>query len=184
MRRWPLPTSRPRESASGRAARPGGAREPDLFTRTDGTAIQRGAPAVPLSRVTGDRYAAQWPIQAFRKHAISYQPSELNRSQLYAAFEPLLNSGRVELLDHPKLIQQLIGLVRKGDKIDHASGEHDDHSNAAAGVLGLVATRPKKGVRAVNFISGQEVFSEDEVLLRREAAQRGMSVDTLRHLRA
>ncbi len=85
-----------------------------------------------LRSVTGDRYAAQWPVQAFAKYGITYQPAELNRSQIYAAFEPLLNSGRVELLDHPKLMQQFIGLVRKGEKIDHASGEHDDHSNAAA----------------------------------------------------
>lgn len=85
--------------------------------------------------VTGDRYAAQWPIKAFEKHGITYRPAALNRSQLYAALEPLLNSGQVELLDHPKLFSQLIGLVRKGEKIDHASGEHDDWSNAAAGAL-------------------------------------------------
>src|SRR5215831_5305785 len=89
--------------------------------------------AYGCSIVTGDRYAAQWPIQAFAKYGIHYQPAELNRSQLYAAFEPLLNSGRVELLDHPKLLQQLIGLVRKGEKIDHASGDHDDHANSVAG---------------------------------------------------
>lgn len=85
--------------------------------------------------VTGDRYAAQWPIKAFEKHGITYRPAALNRSQLYAALEPLLNSGQVELLDHPKLFSQLIGLVRKGEKIDHAPGEHDDHSNASAGAL-------------------------------------------------
>lgn len=137
-----------------------------------------------LSRVVGDRYAGEWPREAFRKHGVRYEPAELNRSQLYAAFEPLLNSGRVELLDHPKLIQQLIGLVRKGDKIDHATGEHDDYSNATAGVLGLVAARPKMGARMVNFLSGEEMFSEEERLLRREAARSGMSADTLRRLRA
>jgi Phage Terminase len=97
-----------------------------------------------LSRVTGDRYAAQWPVEAFRKHGITYQPAELNRSQIYAAFEPLLNSGRVELLDHPKLLQQFIGLVRKGEKIDHSSGEHDDHSNAAALACVLAAASPQQ----------------------------------------
>lgn len=90
--------------------------------------------------VQGDRYAAMWPILAFEKHGITYRPAELNRSQLYAGFEPLLNSGRVELLDHPKLTQQLIGLVRKGEKIDHASGEHDDHSNSVAGACVLAAS--------------------------------------------
>jgi len=85
--------------------------------------------------VTGDRYAAQWPIQAFDKYGITYKPADLNRSQLYAAFEPLLNSGSVELLDHPKLLQQLIGLIRKGEKIDHPPQDHDDHANAAAGAI-------------------------------------------------
>lgn len=89
--------------------------------------------------VTGDRYAAQWPVQAFAKHGILYRPAEQNRSQLYASLEPLLNSGQVALLDSPKLMQQLIGLVRKGEKIDHASGEHDDHCNSAAGALTLCA---------------------------------------------
>lgn len=91
-----------------------------------------------ISSVQGDRYAAQWPVLAFEKHGITYRPAELNRSQLYSALEPLLNSGQVELLDHPKLLAQLVGLVRKGEKIDHTSGEHDDHSNAAAGALVLV----------------------------------------------
>jgi hypothetical protein len=91
-----------------------------------------------LTTVTGDAYAAMWPVKAFEKNGILYRPSELNRSQIYGAFEPLLNSGRVELLDHPKLMQQLIGLVRKGEKIDHESGEHDDWSNAACGAITLV----------------------------------------------
>ena len=87
--------------------------------------------------VTGDRYAAQWPVLAFQKHGITYRPSDLTRSQLYSAFEPLLKSGRAELLDHPKVLQQLIGQVRKGERIDHQSGEHDDHANACAGAIVL-----------------------------------------------
>lgn len=89
--------------------------------------------------VHGDKYAAQWPVLAFQKLGITYRQAQQNRSELYAALEPLLNSGQVELLDNPKLFQQLIGLVRKGEKIDHASGDHDDHSNAAAGALVLMA---------------------------------------------
>lgn len=88
--------------------------------------------------VTGDNYAKEWPQEAFRKHGITYQASERNRSELYAHLEPLINAGEVELLDIPKLTQQLIGLVRKGEKIDHPSGEHDDYANAAAGAMTLV----------------------------------------------
>lgn len=92
------------------------------------------------AHVTGDRYAGEWPRQAFEQCGITYRPAELNRSQLYSALEPLLNSGQVELLDHATLLAQLIGLVRKGEKIDHVGGEHDDHSNASAGALVLAQT--------------------------------------------
>ena len=107
--------------------------------------------AYGCSTVTGDRYAAQWPVQAFLKHGITYRPADLNRSQLYAAFEPLLNSGRVELLDHPKLVQHFLGLVRKGEKIDHAPGEHDDHCNAAAGALVLAASQASQQAVMVSY---------------------------------
>jgi hypothetical protein len=66
--------------------------------------------------------------------------AEKTRTDFYAALEPKLNSGAVELLDQPELLSQLIGLVRKGEKIDHVGGEHDDFSNAVAGVVGLLAT--------------------------------------------
>jgi hypothetical protein len=42
------------------------------------------------------------------------------------------------LLDVPILEQQLLGLMWKGGRITHQTGEHDDHANAVAGVLGLV----------------------------------------------
>jgi len=87
------------------------------------------------SRVTGDRYAGQWPVQAFNKAGISYEVSTRNRSEIYACLEPLINGYQVALLDHPTMFAQIIGLIRKGEKIDHATGEHDDLANAAAGAL-------------------------------------------------
>jgi hypothetical protein len=53
---------------------------------------------------------------------------------------PLLNSGRVELLDHPRLIAQLCQLERRTarsgkDSIDHPRGAHDDCANAVAGTI-------------------------------------------------
>jgi hypothetical protein len=58
---------------------------------------------------------------------------------LYRDLLPLLNSGRVELLDHPRSVAQLCGLERRTarggrDSIDHAPGAHDDLANAVAGV--------------------------------------------------
>ena len=59
---------------------------------------------------------------------------------------PLLNSGRVELLDLPLLTAQLCGLERRTarggrDSIDHALGVHDDIANAVADVLVHVANK-------------------------------------------
>jgi len=89
-------------------------------------------------RVTGDRYAGEWPRQAFAKAGIQYELSDLTRSELYANLEPLINSGQIELVDHPKLLSQLIALIRRGEKIDHPQGEHDDHANAVAGAIAQV----------------------------------------------
>ena len=62
------------------------------------------------------------------------------KSDIYRDFLPLLNSGEVELLDHTKMINQLINLERRTarsgkDSIDHPPGGHDDLINSAAGVL-------------------------------------------------
>jgi hypothetical protein len=97
-----------------------------------------------LSRVVGDKYAAQWPVEAFRRHGIRYEHSERDRSECYIECIPLFTSGRARLLDHRKLINQFAGLERKTsglgrDRVDHARGAHDDLSNAVAGALALAA---------------------------------------------
>jgi hypothetical protein len=93
-----------------------------------------------VSRVTGDRYAGEWPREQFRKRGISYEAAVKAKSDLYRDLLPLINSRRCELLDHPKLITQFTGLERRiarggRDSIDHAPGAHDDVANACAGAL-------------------------------------------------
>jgi hypothetical protein len=93
-----------------------------------------------VSVVTGDRYAGEWPRERFQAHGITYQPAEMNRSELYLAFLPLLNSARVDLLDCPRMVSQFVGLERRTsragrDTVDHAPGAHDDIANAVAGAL-------------------------------------------------
>ena len=97
-----------------------------------------------VSTVTGDRYAGEWPRERFQAHGITYQPAEMNRSELYLAFLPLLNSARVDLLDSPRMVAQFVGLERRTsragrDTVDHAPGGHDDLANAVAGVLTVKA---------------------------------------------
>jgi hypothetical protein len=95
-----------------------------------------------ISRVHGDRYGGEWPREAFRKCGIEYRVANKVKSELYLGLLPLLNSGRVELLDHKRLVAQLCGLERRTsragkDSIDHVPGGHDDIANAVAGAAVL-----------------------------------------------
>ncbi len=85
--------------------------------------------------VIGDAYAGETFRQDFTENGIGYTLSSQSKSALYEALEPLINAQAVELLDEPKMLEQLLGLVVRGSKIDHMPGEHDDLCNAAAGVL-------------------------------------------------
>lgn len=100
-----------------------------------------------VSKVTGDRYAGEWPVEAFRRNRITYEPSELTKSDLYLEALPLLTSGAVELPDAPRLLSQLRALERRTsrngkDSVDHPPLGHDDLSNAAAGAIVLAGKRP------------------------------------------
>ncbi len=93
-----------------------------------------------IASVKGDRYAGEWPRERFREHGVEYFPAELVKNEIYVNFLPMLNSGRVELLDHPRLIGQLCGLERRTarggrDSIDPPPGAYDDVANAACGCL-------------------------------------------------
>ncbi len=98
--------------------------------------------------VTGDRYAGEWPREQFRKRGITYEPSARPKSELYHDALAMLNSGHVELLDHPRLIAQLGALERRTarggrDSIDHAPGGHDDLANVVCGVAVAVSMAPQ-----------------------------------------
>jgi hypothetical protein len=98
----------------------------------------------PLAQSTlpnfgGDRFAGIWPVEQFRKSNIRYEQSAEPKSDLYQSLLPLINLRRIDLLDNPKLINQLIGLERRTarsgrDSIDHVPGGHDDICNAVAGL--------------------------------------------------
>lgn len=107
--------------------------------------IARTLKAYRVTKVIGDKYAAQWPVAEFSRNYISYEHSERDRSAVYADFLPLLTSGRARLLDSQRLIGQFANLERRAspmgrDRIDHPAGAHDDLSNAAAGALVLASS--------------------------------------------
>ena len=110
-----------------------------------------------ISRVVGDRFAGEYPRELFRKNGIQYETSERTKSEIYHEFLAQVLSGKCELLDHPKVIKELLGLERRTsragkDSIDHGpgGGQHDDYINAAAGSLLLAqARRPMRISRAL-----------------------------------
>jgi hypothetical protein len=98
-----------------------------------------------VDAITGDKYAGDWPSEAYATEKITYLASERTKSEIYRDALPLLTSGMVELLDHPKLAAQLQGLERRTarggrDSIDHGPGGHDDVANAAMGAILLAMT--------------------------------------------
>jgi hypothetical protein len=103
-----------------------------------------------VARVVGDRYGGEWPREQFKKRGIIYETAELVKSDLYKEFLPIMNSGNVELLDHTKMRNQLLGLERisrRGgrEQIDHSPGAHDDIANVTAGVCVLAYGKRKLG---------------------------------------
>ena len=110
-----------------------------------------------VKRVVGDRYAGMWPVSRFAACGITFEQSARPKSDLYHDALPLLNSKRVELLEHQRLSAQLCGLERRTsragrDSIDHAPGGHDDIANAVCGVLvGLELDRRPALIRPDNL---------------------------------
>jgi len=103
-----------------------------------------------VATITGDRYGGEWPRERFRKAGIQYLPAKKAKSDLYRDLLPALNSGQIELLDYPRLINQACALERRTarggrDSIDHAPGGHDDLANVLAGVADLCGKRRDQG---------------------------------------
>jgi hypothetical protein len=102
-----------------------------------------------ITSISGDRYAGEFVAEQFRKHGITYETSEWDRSKIYMELQPLLNAGRVSLLDQPELLKELRGLERRRghagkDRIDHGAGARDDIANAVSGVIVTSATYQAK----------------------------------------
>jgi hypothetical protein len=96
--------------------------------------------AYGIGKVSGDRYGGEFCREPFRRYGVRYDLSAKPKSELYLDFLPALNSATTELLDHPKLVAQLVGLERRVGRsgkelIDHGPGGHDDVCNAVAGVV-------------------------------------------------
>jgi hypothetical protein len=93
-------------------------------------------------KVLGDRFGGGYPAEQFGHYAVTYEAAAKPKSELYGDLLPMINSCRIELLDHPRLISQLCGLERRTarggrDTIDHGPGGHDDIANCVAGLASI-----------------------------------------------
>lgn len=120
-----------------------------------------------VNRVLGDRYAGEWPRERFKVHGITYDPAVKPKSDLYRDFLPLINSKKADLLAHPKLLSQIVGLERRTarsgkDSIDHAPGGHDDVANAVAGLLTNLGVKKYKYDGSLAWVRGTQTTTPTE----------------------
>jgi hypothetical protein len=85
---------------------------------------------------------------------------------LYVDLLPLINSRRIELLDHPKLISQLCSLERctaRGgrDSIDHPPNAHDDLANVCAGLAASALNKYGGYDVTMNWVDGDNADDPD-----------------------
>jgi hypothetical protein len=100
-----------------------------------------------ISRIQGDKYAAQWVTEGFKKVGITYEHCELTTSDLFRELVPVLNTRGVLLLDNQRAIGQICSLERRTgrsgkDSIGHpgVQGAHDDMACVIAGAVYLAGT--------------------------------------------
>jgi hypothetical protein len=104
--------------------------------------------------VVGDRYAGEWPREQFSKFAVRYEPAPKPKSELYVDTLALINSKRLDLLDHGKVFNQFLSLERRlvrggRDSIDHPPGQHDDVANAVAGLASTLINKAAYNIDAM-----------------------------------
>jgi hypothetical protein len=107
-----------------------------------------------VTSVTGDRYGGQWPAEQFQKRGIVYRPSVKPKSEIYLETLPLLNGGRVDLLDQVRVVTQICGLERRTarggrDSVDHGVHAADDLANAVLGAAWLAVGKGSQPVPLV-----------------------------------
>jgi len=93
------------------------------------------------TKIVGDKYGAQWTVEAFARAGARYEPSELDRSAIYMNTLPIFTSGRARLLDNQKMVSQFAALERRTfstgrERVDPGPG-HDDLCNSVAIALSL-----------------------------------------------
>jgi hypothetical protein len=118
-----------------------------------------------IGKCVGDRYGLEWVREAFNRHGIFLEFSELDLSAIFGNFLPLINARRIELLQHQRLHSQLLGLERRttlGSKeiISHARNANAHDDLAASAAMALV-----KAVQSQNGLDSWIAWNSSPALL-------------------
>ena len=135
-----------------------------------------------LKMVVGDRYSAEFTVQAFRNHHINYKNAELNKSQLYLDLLPRICSREIELLDNERSVSQLSSLERRcrsggNDIVEHSSGAYDDLANTIAGVSKLCG-KPRMICGGWDLNANSKGQSKSDIELSRKIMQKALIQQT------
>ena len=112
-----------------------------------------------LAEVTGDKYAAEWVVEALGKNSSSIAAAIVTDPRCISTRSPCSLPAAPGSSTTHVLVHQFSSLERRTsrtgrDRVDHPAGSHDDLANAAAGALILASGK-----------SGQLVIS-DQTLMR------------------
>lgn len=93
-----------------------------------------------IVHVIADRWGSQWVSVRFQEQGIDVAITNRTASQIYRDALPMFTSRSIELLDFPRLANQLMGLQRTvsrngNENISHPSRSHDDIANVVCGAL-------------------------------------------------
>jgi hypothetical protein len=90
-----------------------------------------------INKIISDK-TGKWVEDQFTyKGGLILETSAKAKHDLYVNLLPYVNSIRIELLDHPRSIMQLLALERSRTRIDHPPRQNDDLINAIAGVADI-----------------------------------------------
>jgi hypothetical protein len=109
------------------------------------------ANAYGIRKVFGDNWGGGLVRQPFRTLGVEYGDIDRTKSAIYFESLGLLNArGKLALLDHPRCIDQAVGLERRTarggrDSIDHSPGAHDDVINVVLAAALLANTERRRG---------------------------------------
>jgi hypothetical protein len=117
-----------------------------------------------VGKVTGDKYAAEWVVQSFAEHAITYESSERNKSEIYLDALPLFSRGAISMPNLPPLIKELRLLERQShrggrDTVDHTRRGSDDLANSLCGCAAITLGQPS-GADFLNGLMGDNWKNE------------------------